>query len=70
MLQRDEGTTISAISRATGWQTHSVRGFLAGVVRKKLKFNLRSEHNGEVRRYFIDSGRSSKGSAVATEKTA
>jgi hypothetical protein len=43
MLRRPEGATLDALVKATGWQQHSVRGFLAGTVRKKLKLSLVSE---------------------------
>jgi hypothetical protein len=53
MLQDRAGTTIAAIMAATGWQQHSVRGFLAGVVRKKLGLNLTSERGESGRIYRI-----------------
>ncbi len=53
MLLSAKGTTIAAIEKTTGWQPHSVRGFLAGVVRKKLKLSLTSETVGDNRVYRI-----------------
>jgi hypothetical protein len=53
MLRDRAGTTIAAMMAATGWQQHSVRGFLAGVVRKKLGLNLVSELGERGRTYRI-----------------
>jgi hypothetical protein len=53
MLRAPGGTTIAAIMTATEWQQHSVRGFLAGVIRKKLGLDLVSEQMDKGRVYRI-----------------
>jgi hypothetical protein len=53
VLGQRAGATIAAIMAATGWQQHSVRGFLAGVIRKKLGLNLVSERKEGGRIYRI-----------------
>ena len=60
MLQSSSGTTIAAMMKVTGWQQHSVRGFLAGVVRKRLKLKLGSRKVDGNRVYQITRGVGSK----------
>ena len=67
MLRSPGGATIASIMTATEWQQHSVRGFLAGVVRKKLGLNLISEVTDKGRVYRIKDG---KGSSAAEVKQA
>ena len=54
LLSQPDGASIAEMMQATGWQQHSVRGFLAGTVKKKLGLELTSSKaNGEPRRYRI-----------------
>ena len=56
LLIRPQGATVEELQAATGWQQHSVRGFLAGAVKKKLGLTLLSEKpDAGPRRYRIAS---------------
>ena len=72
LLRTRGGVTIAAIIRMTGWQPHSVRGFLAGVVKKKLGLTLASEKTSSGRVYRIVEGKplaSSRKAATAAEQS-
>ena len=54
LLRMPKGASAQELMTATGWQIHSVRGFLAGTVKKKLGFDLTSaKAEGEERRYRV-----------------
>jgi hypothetical protein len=57
MLSRPEGATIAAMMEASRWQQHSVRGFLAGTVKKKLGRELVSQKEESGRVYRIVAGK-------------
>ncbi len=70
MLRTAAGATIASLVTATQWQQHSVRGFLAGVVRKKLQLNLVSEQTDKGRVYRIKDGKASSAAADRTKQAA
>ena len=59
LLQRPEGATIAQIMQATGWQQHTVRGTLAGTLKKRLGLTITStKEAGGQRVYRIESATS------------
>ena len=67
MPQSPAGATIAAM-KATGWQQHSVRGFLAGVVRKRLRLKLGSKKIDGERIYQITGGAKDKSKSHSLPK--
>ena len=65
LLRSKGGTSIAAISKVTGWQPHSVRGFFAGIVKKKLGLTLTSEKTRSGRIYRIARAKTSAPSPSA-----
>jgi uncharacterized protein DUF3489 len=68
MLQSPAGATIAAMTKATGWQQHSVRAFLAGVVGKRLSLKLGSKKVDGERTYRITGGDNDKSSGRRASK--
>ena len=63
LLRGANGATIATIMRSTGWQPHTVRGFLTAVVRKQLGLRLASEKTKRERGYRIVDGGTSDATA-------
>ena len=54
MLRRQDGASVAEIVEAADWQPHSVRGFFAGALKKRLKITVISDKGVDgVRRYFV-----------------
>ena len=54
MLRRKSGASLEELGKATGWQNHSLRGFLSGTLRKRMGLEVRAEENAwGIRRYRI-----------------
>ena len=53
LLERPEGATVAQMSETTGWLPHSVRGFMAGTLKKKLGLQLVSEKTPSGRVYRL-----------------
>jgi hypothetical protein len=53
LLRRPTGASLTALMRATGWQAHSVRGFISGQLGKKMGLNVRSLPRDGERIYLI-----------------
>ena len=54
LLRRQQGASIVEIIEATGWQAHSVRGFMSGALKKRLQIPVISDKDGAgVRRYRV-----------------
>jgi hypothetical protein len=55
LLRSTKGATVAAMMEATGWQAHSVRGFLSGAAKKKLGLAVVSEIGKDgTRRYRVE----------------
>lgn len=57
LLRRREGATLEQMVKATGWQTHSVRGAMSGSLKKKLGLTITNTKDGETRTYRIVDGK-------------
>jgi Protein of unknown function (DUF3489) len=53
MLRQSGGATLKALMAATGWQAHSVRGFISGQVTKRLRLKVKSGKRDGERVYSI-----------------
>jgi hypothetical protein len=61
LLRRKNGATIADLQKATGWQAHSVRGFLSGTVKKRMGLGVESNLDSKgTRRYRVAKGQAAR----------
>ena len=55
LLRRPKGATLAELAKATGWQNHSIRGFISGTLSKKMGLTVESTKNeANERAYCVD----------------
>jgi len=52
LIRRKQGATLTEIMKATGWQAHSVRGFISGTLGTKLKMTVESAKREDGQRVY------------------
>ena len=52
LLGRPDGASLDQLRKATGWQAHSVRGFLSGAVKKKMGLRVASDQREDGERTY------------------
>jgi hypothetical protein len=52
LLARPEGASLKQLQKATGWQAHSVRGFLSGALKKKMRLRVDSKKREDGERAY------------------
>ena len=70
LLQGEAGATLTQMTKATGWQPHTVRGVISGVLRKKLKLTITTEKPPEGERIYRIPGAVKAAPAPATSASA
>jgi hypothetical protein len=57
LLNQGDGATVTSLAQATGWQEHSVRGFMSGTLKKKQRLDIASKVVNGVRHYSLREGK-------------
>jgi hypothetical protein len=60
---------MDAMMKVTGWQPHSIRGFLAGVLRKRLRLKLDSKKIDDKRIYQVVGASEGKSASLMSKRS-